>query len=92
MNKTELIAAIAAKSDLTKKDAEKALRAFEDAVTDALVAGEKVQLVGFGTFDVAQRAERDGRNPQTGAPMKISASKAPRFKVGKALRDAVNGK
>ena len=92
MNKTELIAAIAEKSDLTKKDAEKALKAFEEAVTGALIAGEKVQLVGFGTFDVAQRAERDGRNPQTGKAMKIAASKAPRFKVGKVLRDAVNGK
>ncbi|MCL2708918.1 MAG: HU family DNA-binding protein [Defluviitaleaceae bacterium] len=92
MNKTELISAIAAKSDLTKKDAEKALKAFEEAVTEALVAGNKVQLVGFGTFDVAKRAEREGRNPQTGAAMKIKASKAPRFKVGKALRDAVNGK
>ena len=92
MNKTELISAIAAKSDLTKKDAEKALKAFEEAVTEALVAGNKVQLVGFGTFDVAERAEREGRNPQTGAAMKIAASKAPRFKVGKALRDAVNGK
>jgi DNA-binding protein HU-beta len=90
MNKTELIAAIAAKSDLTKKDAEKALSAFESTVTEALVAGNKVQLVGFGTFDVAERAERDGRNPQTGAKMKIAASKAPRFKVGKKLRDAVN--
>ena len=92
MNKTELIAAIAEKSELTKKDAEKALGAFEAAVTEALVAGKKVQLVGFGTFDVAERAERDGRNPQTGAAMKIAASKAPRFKVGKKLRDAVNGK
>ena len=92
MNKTELIAAVAAKSGLTKKDAEKALRAFEDAVTETLVAGEKVQLVGFGTFDVATRAEREGRNPQTNEPMRIAASKAPRFKVGKALRDAVNKK
>ena len=92
MNKTELIAAIAAKSDLTKKDAEKALTAFEAAVTDTLVAGGRVQLVGFGTFDVAERAERDGRNPQTGASMRIAASKSPRFKVGKKLRDAVNGK
>ncbi len=92
MNKTELIAAIAAKSELTKKDAEKALTAFEEAVTEALVAGDKVQIVGFGTLDVTARAEREGRNPQTGAPMKIAASKAPRFKVGKKLRDAVNGK
>jgi len=90
MNKTELIAAIAAKSDLTKKDAEKSLAAFEEAVTEALVAGEKVQLVGFLTIDVVERAARDGRNPQTGEPMKIAASKAPRFKVGKKLRDAVN--
>jgi len=92
MNKTELIAAIAAKSDLTKKDAEKALKAFEEAVTETLVAGGRVQLVGFGTFDVAERAAREGRNPQTGKAMPIPASKAPRFKVGKALRDAVNVK
>ena len=92
MNKTELISAIAAKSGLTKKDSEKALRAFEEAVTETLVSGGKVQLVGFGTFDVVERAAREGRNPQTGAPMKIAASKAPRFKVGKALRDAVNGR
>ena len=92
MNKTELISAIAAKSGLTKKDSEKALRAFEEAVTDELVKGGKVQLVGFGTFDVADRAAREGRNPQTNQPMPIPASKAPRFKVGKALKDAVNGK
>ena len=90
MNKTELVAAIAAKSDLTKKDVEKSLAAFEEAVTEALVAGEKVQLVGFLTIDVVERAARDGRNPQTGAPMRIAASKAPRFKGGKKLRDAVN--
>jgi len=92
MNKAELIAAIAAKSDLTKKDAEKFLSAFEDAVTDALVEGQKVQLVGFLTVDVAERAEREGRNPQTGQPMTIAASKSVRFKVGKKLKDAVNGK
>ena len=92
MNKTELISAIAVKSGLTKKDSEKALKAFEEAVTETLVSGDKVQLVGFGTFDVAERAAREGRNPQTGKPMPIPASKAPRFKVGKALRDAVNGK
>ena len=92
MNKTELIAAIAAKSELSKKDSEKALRAFEDVVTEELVAGGKVQLVGFGTFDVAQRAAREGRNPRTKEVMPIPASKAPRFKVGKALKDAVNGK
>ena len=90
MNKTELISAIAEKSGLSKKDSEKALRAFEEAVTEELVAGGKVQLVGFGTFDVTHRAAREGRNPQTGAPMQIEASKAPRFKVGKALKDAVN--
>ncbi|MCL1844033.1 MAG: HU family DNA-binding protein [Defluviitaleaceae bacterium] len=92
MNKTELIAAVAGKADLTKKDAEKFLSAFEDVVTKALVDGQKVQLVGFLTIDVVARAEREGRNPQTGQPMKIAASKAPRFKVGKKLRDAVNGK
>jgi len=92
MNKTELIVAIAEKSGLTKKDSEKALRAFEEAVTEELVKDGKVQLVGFGTFDVASRAAREGRNPQTGAPMPIPASKAPRFRVGKQLRDAVNGK
>ena len=92
MNKTELIAAIAGKSGLSKKDSEKALRAFEDAVTEELVKGGKVQLVGFGTFDVAERAARVGRNPQTNEPMDIKASKAPRFKVGKALKDAVNAK
>lgn len=92
MNKTELIAAIAEKAELSKKDAEKALRAFEDAVTEELVNGGKVQLVGFGTFDVASRVAREGRNPQTGESMPIPASKAPRFKVGKALKDAVNSK
>ncbi len=90
MNKTELISAIAEKSGLSKKDSEKALKAFEEAVTEELVAGGKVQLVGFGTFDVTDRAAREGRNPQTGEPMQIEASKAPRFKVGKALKDAVN--
>ncbi|MCL1882912.1 MAG: HU family DNA-binding protein [Defluviitaleaceae bacterium] len=92
MNKTELIAAVAGEADLTKKDAEKFLSAFESVVTKALVGGKKVQLVGFMTVDVVARAEREGRNPQTGQPMKIAASKAPRFKVGKKLRDAVNGK
>jgi DNA-binding protein HU-beta len=92
MNKTELIAAVASEADLTKKDAEKFLSAFESTVTKALVAGKKVQLVGFMTVDVVARAQREGRNPQTGKPMTIAASKAPRFKVGKKLRDAVNGK
>ena len=90
MNKTELISAMAEKSGLSKKDSEKALKAFEEAVTQELKNGGKVQLVGFGIFDVAERAAREGRNPQSGAPMKIPASKAPRFKVGKTLKDAVN--
>ncbi|MDE6568535.1 MAG: HU family DNA-binding protein [Lachnospiraceae bacterium] len=90
MNKTDLVAAIAEKTDLSKKDSEKALKAFIETVTDELAKGEKIQLVGFGTFEVAQRAARDGRNPLTGEPMKIKASKAPKFKAGKALKDAVN--
>ena len=90
MNKTELIAAIAEKSHLTKKDAESALKAFTDVVADELKKGEKVQLVGFGTFEVSERAEREGRNPQTGETMKIAASKAPKFKAGKVLKDQVN--
>jgi len=92
MNKNELITAMSVKADLSKKDTEKALKAFEDAVTEELANGGKVQLVGFGTFDVADRAAREGRNPQTGKAMPIPASKAPRFKVGKALKDAVNAK
>ena len=90
MNKTDLIAAIAAKTELSKKDSEKALRAFEEAITEELVKGGKVQLVGFGTFDVGNRAARKGVNPQTRKEIKIPASKAPRFKAGKALKDAVN--
>ncbi|MBU3840259.1 MAG: HU family DNA-binding protein [Candidatus Ruminococcus intestinipullorum] len=90
MNKTELIAAIAEQAELSKKDAEKALKAFIDVVTEQLKAGEKVQLVGFGTFEVSERAAREGRNPQTGKTMKIAACKAPKFKAGKALKDAVN--
>ncbi len=92
MNKSELVAAMAEKTELSKKDAEKALKALVDVVTEELAKGEKIQLVGFGTFDIAERAAREGRNPQTGAAMKIPASKAPRFKAGKALKDAVNGK
>ncbi len=92
MNKTELIAAMAEKTDMSKKDAEKALKAFTDVVADQLKKGEKVQLVGFGTFEVSQRAAREGRNPQTGASMKIKASKTPKFKAGKALKDVVNKK
>jgi DNA-binding protein HU-beta len=91
MNKTELVAAIADKADLSKKDAEAALKAFTDVVAEALKKEDKVQLVGFGTFEVSKRAARTGRNPQTGAEMKIAASKAPKFKAGKALKDIVNG-
>jgi len=90
MNKTELIAAVAENAGLSKKDAEKALKAFVDVVADELKKGEKVQLVGFGTFETSERAEREGRNPQTGETMKIKACKAPKFKAGKALKDAVN--
>ena len=90
MNKAELVAAIAEKTDLSKKDSEKALKAFIDVVTEELTKGEKIQLVGFGTFEVAERSAREGRNPQTGATMNIPASKAPKFKAGKAFKDAVN--
>ena len=90
MNKTELTAAIAEQAGISKKDAEKALKAFTDVVADELKKGEKVQLVGFGTFEVVERAAREGRNPLTGEKMKIKASKAPKFKAGKALKDAVN--
>ncbi len=92
MNKAQLVGKIAGKSGLTKKDAEKALNAFVASVQEALVKKEKVQLIGFGTFEVKERAARMGRNPQTGAAIKIAASKAPVFKVGKALKDAVNKK
>ena len=89
MNKAELIAAAAEKAGLSKKDAEKAVNATFDAITEALVNGEKVQLVGFGAFEVKERGERIGRNPQTKEEIKIPASKAPVFKAGKALKDAV---
>ena len=90
MNKAELVAAIAEKTDLSKKDSEKALKAFIDVVTAQLKKGQKIQLVGFGTFDVVKRAARTGRNPQTKKEIKIPASKAPKFKAGKALKDAIN--
>lgn len=90
MNKTELIAAIAEQAEISKKDAEKALKAFVDVVTAELKKEEKIQLVGFGTFEVSKRAAREGRNPQTGETMTIAASKSPKFKAGKALKDAVN--
>ena len=89
MNKSELIAKIAEKSELSKKDAEKALNAFVDSVTDALVAGDKVVLVGFGSFETKKRAARKGKNPQTGAVINIPAATVPAFKVGKGLKDAV---
>ena len=92
MNKTELIAAIAEQAELSKKDAEKALKAFVDIVGEELKKGEKVQMVGFGTFEVSERPERAGRNPQTGEVMTIAASKTPKFKAGKALKDLVNVK
>ena len=91
MNKTELVSAIAAKSGLSKKNSEAALNALVASVEDALVAGEKVVLVGFGTFEVRQRAERKGRNPQTKEEIIIPASKAPVFKAGKGLKDKING-
>lgn len=90
MNKAELVAAIAERTELSKKDAEAAVKAFIDVVAEALKKGDKVQMVGFGTFEVVERAEREGRNPQTGATMKIAASKTPKFKAGKALKDAIN--
>jgi len=90
MNKAELVAAIAEKTGFSKKDSEKALKAFIDVVTEQLVKGDKVQLVGFGTFEVASRPARTGRNPLTNKPMTIAASKAPKFKAGKALKDVVN--
>ena len=90
MNRAELIAAMAKKADLTQKDAEKALKAFTDVVADELKKGDEIQLVGFGTFEVGERAAREGRNPQTGETMTIAACKAPKFKAGKALKDAIN--
>ena len=90
MNKAELVAAIAEKTELSKKDAEKALKAFTEVVEEELKKGEKIQLVGFGTFEVAERAAREGRNPQSGKVMHIPASKAPKFKAGKALKDSIN--
>ena len=90
MNKTELIAAIAAKAELSKKDAEKALNAAIDAITGALVEGDKVQLVGFGSFETKTREARTGRNPRTGENIEIAASRTPAFKAGKEFKDKVN--
>ena len=92
MNKTELVAAMADQAELSKKDAEAALKAFVDVVAAELKKGGKIQLVGFGTFEVSERAAREGRNPQTGETMTIQASKSPKFKAGKALKDLVNEK
>ena len=92
MNKSDLIAAVAAKTGDTKKNAEASLDAFIEVVTESLVKGDKVQLVGFGSFEVRKRAARKGRNPQTKEEIKIPASKAPVFKAGKALKDLVNKK
>ena len=90
MNKTELVAAVAEQAGLSKKDAEAAVKAFTDVVAEALKAGDKIQLVGFGTFEVSERAAREGRNPRTGETMTIEASKTPKFKAGQALKDEVN--
>ncbi len=90
MNKAELVAAMAEQAGVSKKDAEKVLKAFTDVVADELKKGGKIQLVGFGTFEVSERAAREGRNPQTGKTMPIPASKSPKFKAGKALKDMLN--
>lgn len=90
MNKADLVAAMAEKAGVSKKDADASLKAFTDVVAEELKKGEKIQLVGFGTFEVSERAARTGRNPQTGAEMTIAASKAPKFKAGKALKDSLN--
>ena len=90
MNKMELVAAVAEQAEMSKKDAEKAVKAFTDVIADELKKGGKVQLVGFGTFEVSERAAREGRDPQSGKMMQIPASKAPKFKAGKALKDMLN--
>lgn len=90
MNKVELVGAVASKSEISKKDVEKVINAFTNIVADALVDGDKVQLVGFGTFEVVERAERQGRNPATNEPMLIRASKSPKFKASKTLKSIVN--
>ncbi len=89
MNKTDLVAAVATKAELSKKDADAAVKAVLEAVTEALADGDKVALVGFGTFDVKKRAARTGKNPRTGESIKIAAAKVPTFKAGAALKDAV---
>lgn len=90
MNKNELVTSMADKAGMKKTEVEKVLKAFTETVTEELKKGEKIQLVGFGTFEVAERPAREGRNPRTGETMPIAASKAPKFKAGKALKDAIN--
>lgn len=90
MNKTDVITKVAEKTGFTKKDSEAALAAFQDVITEALVSGERVQMTGFGTFEVTQRAGREGRNPLTGESLYIAPTKAPKFKAGKLLKTAVN--
>ena len=90
MNKKELVAAVAGECEVSKEDAEKVIEAVTSVITDALKNGDKVQLVGFGTFEVAERAAREGRNPKSGETMYIAASKTPKFKAAKVLKDAVN--
>lgn len=90
MNKTELVAAVAEQAGLSRKDAEAAVKAFTDVISNELKKGEKIQLVGFGTFEVSERGAREGRNPKTGESMSIAACKTPKFKAGKALKDLVN--
>lgn len=91
MNKTELIAAMAEKAEISNKDAEKVLTAFTNIVANTLIDGDKIAITGFGTFEVVERAARTGRNPKTGDTIEIAASKSPKFKAGKALKDAVKG-
>ena len=90
MNRVELVVALGEKAGVAKKDAEKVLKAFTEVVAEELKKGEKIQLVGFGTFEVSERAAREGRNPRSGETMTIAACKAPKFKAGKALKDAIN--
>ena len=90
MNRVELVNKIAEKAEISKKDADKALTAFMDTIKETLASGDKVALVSFGTFEVTERAAREGRNPQTGEPVHISESKSPKFKAGKSLKDSVN--
>ncbi len=92
MNKSELVSALAKKIDISKKDAESAVSAFVDVISETMAKGEKIQVIGFGTFEVKERPERIARNPRTGEEIKIAASKAPVFKAGKALKDTVNTK